>query len=75
MEESEEIYAQAATDGNKQAFLISNISEEVRSIETNLGTNMKAYLINAEKELEPVEINPESFTMQPDDVILFKNYQ
>lgn len=75
MEESEEVYAQAATDGNNQAFLISNISEEARSIEINLGSDMKAYLINAEKELEPVDINPESFTMQPDDVILFKNYQ
>ena len=35
---------------------------------------MKAYLIDAEKELEFVKIDPACFVMNPDDVILFKNY-
>ena len=73
-EENEVIYAQAAIDGNKKAFLISNISEEPQTIETNLDTDMQAYLIDAEKELESVVLNPASFVMKPDDVILFKNY-
>ena len=73
-DEAGNVFAQAATDGDKKAFLITNISEKEQAIQTNLPADMKAYLIDAEKELDPVEINPSAFTMKADDVILFKNY-
>ena len=54
--------------------MITNIAEEEHKIETNLGSDMKAYIIDADHELDLVEIDPTSFVMKPDDVILFKNY-
>ena len=73
-EESEYIFAQAAINGDKKAFMITNIAEEEQKIETNLGSDMKAYIIDADHELDLVEIDPTSFVMKPDDVILFRNY-
>lgn len=73
-EESEVIFAQAAKDGDKKAFMISNISEEEQKIETNLPKDMKAYLIDDENELGEVEIDPTNFVMKSNDVILFKNF-
>ena len=72
--ENEDIFAQAAVDRDKKAFMISNIAETEQKIETNLGSDMKAYLIDAEKELDLVEIDQSNFVMKPDDVILFKNF-
>ena len=73
-EENDFVFAQAAKDGDKKAFMISNISTEEQKIETNLSGDMKAYIIDADHELEPVEIDPSNFVMKSYDVILFKNY-
>jgi len=73
--ENEAVFAQAATDGEKKAFLITNISEEAQTIKTNLDKDMKAYLIDATHELTPVSLNLSEFVMQAEDVILWKNFE
>ncbi|MBR5587205.1 MAG: hypothetical protein IKW02_04515 [Clostridia bacterium] len=70
----EGIYLQAATDGNKKAVLITNISDETKEITTNLGDDMKAYVIDVGMNLEEDGTKADKFVLTPNRVVLFKNY-
>ncbi len=65
------VYAQAATDGDKRAFIITNTAETPTHIETNLDKSMKAYIIDDTHNLEPVEIDPTSFVLGATTILLF----
>ena len=70
----ENLYVQAAESNGKKAVMISNISEEAKEIQSNLGDDMKAYIVDNRCELEPDGTNPVKFVIGPDTIILFKNY-
>ena len=68
------IYAQAATDGDRKALLLVNNNNAEVKITTNLEKDMKAYLIDEESKLDPIELDVNDFMLKPKNVILFRNY-
>ena len=72
--EGEGVYAQAATDGEKKALLLVNNNGAEVKIKTNLEKDMKAYLIDEESKLDPIELDVNDFKLKPKNIILFRNY-
>ncbi|MBQ8747429.1 MAG: hypothetical protein IJZ08_06140 [Clostridia bacterium] len=67
------IYAQAATDGEKKAFIITNTASEAHRIETNLDESMRALVIDELHDLSLCDVDPTSFQIGANTVILFIN--
>lgn len=65
------LYAQAAAKDGRKAVLICNISDETKEVETNLGADMKAYVIDKGLMLEEDGTEPERFTLPANRVVLF----
>ena len=59
--EGNDIYALAATDGQKKAVMIANISEEDQTIFTNLPASMKVYVIDETHFCTLSDLSPVSF--------------
>jgi len=72
--DAEDVYVQAATNKDKRAVMISNISEKAIEIESNLYGDMTAYIVDDKYELEPDGTKADKFVIAPNTVILFKNY-
>ncbi|MBR5587204.1 MAG: hypothetical protein IKW02_04510 [Clostridia bacterium] len=70
----EDLFVQAAVDGDKKAVMISNISEEPKEVESNLGDDMIAYIVDDKLQLETDGTKAGKFVIEPNAVILFKNY-
>ena len=68
--EEENLYAVAATDGEKQAVMISNIGE-LRTISTNL-EGFEVYVVDETHHLERVDWNCAEFVMQPYQVVYLR---
>ncbi|MBQ8340614.1 MAG: hypothetical protein IJY16_09235 [Clostridia bacterium] len=73
--DSNGLYALAATDGERKAMLISNVSEEKKEITTDLGEGFKVYLIDSEHMLDATELSADTFTAEPNQVLLICNYE
>ena len=67
------VYAVAATDGDKKAIEITNISEEDKEISINLEDGFELYLIDQEHSFEKMEINPKNFVLKSNQTVLIKN--
>ena len=67
------MYAVAATDGEKKAVLIANTSGYDRAVTTNLGRDMKVYLIDEEHLYEATDLDPASFTVKGNQVVFIKS--
>ena len=72
--EGENLYAVAATDGVRQAVLISNPKKGAQEIETNLPDGWNVYLIDKEHHLTKEEISSSKFTLGAEQVIYIKNF-
>lgn len=68
------VYALAAADGGKHAALIANISEKDAVLSTNLSPAMKGFLLDQEHFLTETDLNPASFVLKQNQVILLKNF-
>ncbi len=66
------VYALAASDGEKKALLITNIGEKTR-VELNLPGDFKAYQIDFDHHLTPVDVNAGDFELDQFRTVLFKN--
>ena len=72
---TENIYAIAATDGEKSAVMMTNLEDDVK-IETNLDANsFVIYVIDQDNYLTETEINPVRFTLKKNQVVLITNYR
>ena len=69
-----EVYAVAATDGERRAVMLSNISAESKEICTDLEGAYTAYLIDRNNCLTELDLSATDFTIAPESVILLKNY-
>ena len=67
------VYTLGATDGEKRAVVIANESDVDVEIDTNLPSDMDAYIIAEGLDLGLIEIDVNKFTIPSGTVILFKN--
>ena len=58
------VYAAAASDGNENAVLISNISGEDKTVKTNLDGSYKVYVIDEEHFLTEAPLNASEFVIK-----------
>ena len=70
----EDVYAVAATDGEKKAVLIANHSEQNKSLEIGLDDSFAVYLLEQDVFLEKTEQRADVLEMKPNQVVLIKNY-
>jgi len=70
----ENLYIQAAVDGDKKAVLVANTSDEIKKVCSDISCDMKAYIIDEGKDLALTRIKAKKFKMPANSVILFKNY-
>ena len=70
--DSEKIFAIAATNGKESSVLITNVSGEDETVTVNVDSDFRAYLIDEEHMLTPIDITPDSFTLEENQVILLK---
>lgn len=68
------VYAVAASDGTKKAVMIANISEECKTIETNVNDKMDIYLIDENHFMTKEEMNAKEFVLEKNQVVFIKNY-
>ncbi len=68
--EEEGIFAVAATDGEKQAVMISNIGEDV-TLTTGL-SGFDVYLADGEHPLEKLDLNSRQFKLRANQIALLK---
>jgi hypothetical protein len=70
--DAEDVYAVAATDGEKKAVLIANIGKD-----TDLTTQLEGftvYLVDETHSLEAIDADPTAFTIGENQTLLLKNY-
>lgn len=72
--DEEDIYAVAAVDGAKKAVLITNHTEEEKSVTTGLGNTFAVYLIDRDHHLEKADLRADALQLQPYQTVLIKNY-
>jgi len=65
------LYALAAENNGKKAVLFANIGEST-SIQTNLTGNFKAYLIDFDHHMTPVDTDPSGFELGQFQTLLLK---
>lgn len=71
---SDGLYFVSAESNGKKAALIANISNAELELATNLGDNMKMYLIDEVHFLTKIDISPKSFKIGSNEVIFAANY-
>ena len=67
------MYALAATDGEKRAVLIANISQADQQCTTDLPSTMKIYAIDETHHCTLTECSPKAFTLAKDQVYFIKD--
>ena len=67
------VYALGATDGKDYRAMFANENDEDIVVETNLPSRMLAYIIDTDKNLEQVLLDPKRFTLRANTVLLFRN--
>ncbi len=72
--DGENLYAVAATDGVRQAIMISNPKKVAQEIETNLPEGMNVYLIDKEHHFTKEEMSSSKFTLGAEQVVYIKNF-
>ena len=70
--DAENVYAVAATDGEKKAVLMANIGADAQ-ITTQL-EGFSIYLVDETHSLEQIEADPKAFTIRENQTLLLKNY-
>ena len=70
--DAENVYAVAATDGEKKAVLMANIGADAQ-ITTQL-EGFSVYLVDETHSLEQIEADPKAFTIRENQTLLLKNY-
>ena len=68
----EELYALAATDGEKKAVLMTYMGEGEIEVATPFESDAEVYLIDEEHMLEKVDYNAANFTLKQYQVVLIK---
>ena len=68
------IYCVAAADEDRKAALIVNISDEDSEIVTNLGSDMKKYIIDETHMMTEISDRTPNFTLHKNEVVLIKNW-
>lgn len=71
--EGSNIYALAASDGERKAFMIANPTKESIEIETNL-EGFDVYVIDTDKYLVKEDISSDKFTIGPNQILYIKNF-
>ncbi len=66
------VYALGATDGKDYRAMFANENDEDIVVETNLPSRMLAYIIDTDKNLEQVLLDPKRFTLRANTVLLFR---
>ena len=72
--EDKDVYAVSATDGEKKAVMISNVSDEDKNIKINLADGFKVYLIDMENLFCETDLKASDFILKKEQVVLIKNY-
>ena len=70
--DSKKVFALAATNGEEYSVLITNVSGKEETVAVNVDSDFRAYLIDEEHMLTPIDITPDSFTLEENQVILLK---
>ena len=70
----ENVYAVAATDGEKKAVLISNYSEEGKTLNVELDDSFTVYILEKDRFLEKSEQTAKNLKLESYQVALIKNY-
>ena len=73
--DGDDVYALAATDGERKAMLISNVSAEQKEITTDLGEGFRVYLLDSDHLLELTDLSADKFTAEANQVFLICNYE
>ena len=68
-----DVYAVAATDGNKKALMVTNVSDEDKEISVNLGDDFEVYMIDEENTLTKTYLNPKKFLLKSNQTVLVRN--
>lgn len=68
-----EIYLISASDGENNAIMISNSSENDKKLQLSLDASYTVYLVDEEHFLQETELNPAKFTLKKDQVALVVN--
>ncbi|MBQ8440894.1 MAG: hypothetical protein IJX19_09555 [Clostridia bacterium] len=66
------VWGAAATNGEAQAVMLSNISGEAKEITTNLEDGFEIYLVDQDHPMTRVDLSPKSFTLENNQVALLK---
>ena len=70
--EADGFYALAATDGDRRAIYLVNLSEEKRSVLTNLGEGYDVYLLDAEHYIEKSELSASELVLETNQIALIR---
>ena len=70
--DGQDVYAVAATDGQKKAVLIANIGKDA-ALTTDL-EGFTVYLVDETHSLEAIDADPTAFTIGENQTLLLKNY-
>ena len=70
--EADGFYALAATDGDRRAIYLVNLSEEKRSVLTNLGEGYDVYLLDAEHYIEKSELSASELVLETTQIALIR---
>ena len=70
--DAQDVYAVAATDGEKKAVLIANIGKDA-DLTTDL-EGFTVYLVDETHSLEAIDADPTAFTIGENQTMLLKNY-
>ena len=73
-EDNNGIYSLAATDGDKKAILIANISESDVNIESNFDENMNVYLLYDNNFIVKTDLSSKSFNIKSYTTLLITSY-
>jgi len=69
-----ELYGVAATDGSKNAIMLSNISKGSKKIDLNLDSTYKVYLIDQNHFITESNLSAKEFILDTNQVVIIKNY-
>lgn len=71
--ECDGVYTMAASDSDKKAILLANISEDTEIV-TTLGSNFKVYLVDEKNFLTQIDFDGKKISLKKNQVVLIKNY-
>ena len=69
------LYTLAASDGEKNAVMIVNFSEESCALTLNAGDGMTVYIIDSENHLTPTDLDAKNFTLEANQIAFVANYK